>query len=48
MVEVGGLSQLNEHEVILGGTMTIVPVADNLDRVQYLLCPISDSGPEIS
>lgn len=48
MVEDGGLSQPNEHEVILGGTMTVVPVADNLDRVNYLLCPISDSDPEIS
>ena len=26
-VEDGGLSQPNEHEVILGGTMTVVPVA---------------------
>lgn len=47
-VEDGGLSQPNEHEVILGCSMTMVPVANNLDRVNCLLCPISDSDPEIS
>lgn len=48
VVEGGGLGQLNEHEVILGSTVTVVPVADNLDGVNCLLCPISDSDPEIS
>lgn len=48
MAEVGWLSQLDEHEVILGVAVTVVPVADNTDRVKGLLCPISDSDPEIS
>lgn len=48
VVEVGRLSQLNEHEVILGGAMAVVPVADNLNGVNCLLCAISDSDPEIS
>lgn len=48
MAVVGRFSQLDEHEVILGGGMTVVPVTDNLDGVNCLFCPISDSDPEIS
>lgn len=48
VVESGRFRQLNEHEVILGVAMAEVPVADNLDGVNCLLCAISDSDPEIS